>query len=261
MKSDKFALADWNADERIVNSNDVVVTQEYVGVDGVMNLKGMLDVMQQCAHKHLHCVNLSVEKLMELGMMLFVTRISCKMSRMPSLNEKLCTRTWTLPERRAGLLRYHSIETADGEHLIDAVSQWVCVDVNTRRLISSQGFVNAWSAPFPVMPNGSPAPKRLRENGELVSLNKIEIDSGRLDFYGHVNNAEYASFVDETVEIKNPTAFRIAYTSEAKLGDALDIKSFSDANSTYFEAEFERGVCFKAKVYFNEEVDDAEIFC
>ncbi|MBR5271898.1 MAG: hypothetical protein IKU25_00665 [Clostridia bacterium] len=261
MRSDNFIVADWGGDERIVNENTLVVTEDYVGEDGRMSLKGMLDVMQQCAHKHLHAVNLSVERLMELGMMLFVTRISCKMHRMPTINEKLSTKTWTLPERRAGLLRYHTIDTADGECLIEAVSQWVCVDVNTRRLISSQGFVDAWSAPFPEMVNGYPAPKRLREKCELKSLNKIEIDESRLDFYGHVNNSEYAELVSESMEIKNPTAFRIAYTSEAKLGDVLDIKSFDDENSAYIEAEFSRGVSFKAKVYFNGEVDDAEIFC
>ena len=261
MRLDKKITADWNADQQIVNEQDFVVTQEYVDADGVMTLKGMLDVMQQCAHKHLHSVNLSVESLMELGMMLFVTRISCKMSRMPTLNEKLHTMTWTLPERRVGLLRYHTIETADGEHLIDAVSQWVCVDVSSRRLIGSQGFVDAWSAPFAEMAEGCPAPRRFRDTGEMTSLCEIEIDDSRLDFYGHVNNAEYASFIDESLEVKNPTAFIIAYMSEAKLGDVLNIKTISSDNSVYAQADFDRGVSFRAKVYFNEEVDDAEIFC
>lgn len=261
MKLDSLITAPWNGDAKIVNEKTLVLTEKYVNANGIMTLKGMLDVMQECAHEHLAAVNLSVEKLMEKGMMLFVTRISCKMSRMAKKGEVLRTKTWTLPERRAGLLRYHTIDTADGERLIDAVSQWVSVDINTRRLISSQGFIDAWNAPFAQMTDGCPAPKRLRENCEFNSQNEIVIDENRLDFYGHVNNSEYASFLDEIADIKNPSGFRIAYTSEAKLGDVLNVKSGGDENSTYFEAEFSRGVCFKAKVYFNEEVDDAEIFC
>ena len=261
MKLDSFITAPWNDDQQIVNEKTVEVTEKYVDDDSTMTLKGMLDVMQECAHQHLGAVDLSVEKLMEKGMMLFVTRISCKMSRMPKRGEVLRTKTWTLPERRAGLLRYHTMDTLDGERVIDAVSQWVCVDVNTRKLMSSQGFVEAWSAPFVQMANGCPSPKRLRENCEFTSQNEIVIDKNRLDFYGHVNNSEYASFIDEIADIKNPSGFRITYASEAKLGDVLCVKSGGNENSTYFEAEFSRGVCFKAKVYFNGEVDDAEIFC
>lgn len=260
MKLDSLITAPWNENQQIVKEETVEVTDKYVGNDGIMTLKGMLDVMQECAHEHLSAVNLSVEKLMEKGMMLFVTRISCKMSRMPRKNEVLQTKTWTLPERRAGLLRYHTMDVGNGR-VIDAVSQWVCVDTNTRRLISSQGFVDAWSAPFAEMANGCPAPKKLRENCEFTSQNEIIIDENRLDFYGHVNNSEYASFIDEIADIKNPSGFRIAYTSEAKLGDVLNVKSGGNESSTYFEAEFSRGVSFKAKVYFNGEVDDAEIFC
>lgn len=261
MKLDSLITADWNGDEKIVNTDTVEITDKYVGEDGIMTLKGMLDVMQECAHKHLASVNLSAIKLMEKGMMVFVTRISCKISRMPKRGEVLRTKTWTLPERRAGLLRYHTMDTLDGERVIDAVSQWVSVDANSRRLISSQGFIDAWNYRFAEMANGCPAPKKLRENCEFTSQNEIVIDENRLDFYGHVNNSEYASFIDETQNIKNPSGFRIAYTSEAKLGDVLNVKSGGDESSRYFEAEFSRGVSFKAKVYFNGEVDDAEIFC
>ena len=261
MKLDSFITAPWNGDPKIVLEKTFDVDEKYVDASGTMTLKGMLDVMQECAHAHLAAVNLSVEKLMEKGMMLFVTRISCKMSRMPVKGEVLNTKTWTLPERRAGLLRYHTMDTADGERVIDAVSQWVSVDINTRRLISSQGFINAWNNPFAEMANGCPAPKRLRENCEFTSQSEIVIDENRLDFYGHVNNSEYAGFIDEISDIKNPSGFRIAYTSEAKLGDVLCVKLGGDEKSTYFEAEFSRGVSFKAKVYFNGEVDDAEIFC
>ena len=196
MKLDSLITAPWNENQQIVKEETVEVTDKYVGNDGIMTLKGMLDVMQECAHEHLSAVNLSVEKLMEKGMMLFVTRISCKMSRMPRKNEVLQTKTWTLPERRAGLLRYHTMDVGN-ERVIDAVSQWVCVDINTRRLISSQGFVDAWSAPFAEMANGCPAPKKLRENCEFTSQNEIIIDENRLDFYGHVNNSEYASFIGD----------------------------------------------------------------
>jgi len=261
MKLDSFITAPWNENPQIVNEKTVEVSEKYLDADGEMTLKGMLDVMQECAHRHLGAVGLSVEKLMDKGMMLFVTRISCKMSRMPKRREVLRTKTWTLPERRAGLLRYHTMDTDDGERVIDAVSQWVCVDVNTRKLISPQGFVDAWNAPFAEMANGCPRPKRLRETCEFTSQNEIIINRDRLDFYGHVNNSEYASFIDEISSIKNPSGFRITYASEAKLGDVLDIKSGGDEKSTYFEAEFDRGVCFKAKVYFDGEVDDAEIFC
>lgn len=260
MKLDSFITAPWNSDPRIVLEKTVGVTDKYVDKSGKMTLKGMLDVMQECAHEHLAAVNLSVEKLMEKGMMLFVTRISCKMCRMPERGEVLSTKTWTLPERRAGLLRYHTMDVGS-ERVIDAVSQWVSVDINSRRLISSQGFIDAWNSPFAEMANGCPAPKKLRETCDFNSQNEIIIDENRLDFYGHVNNSEYASFIDEIADIKNPSGFRIAYTSEAKLGDVLNIKSGGNENSTYFEAEFSRGVSFKVKVYFNGEVDDAEIFC
>lgn len=260
MKLDSLITAPWNNDPKTVLEKTVVVTDKYVDKSGTMTLKGMLDVMQECAHGHLAAVNLSVEKLMEKGMMLFVTRISCKMSRMPKKGEVLSTKTWTLPERRAGLLRYHTMDVGD-ERVVDAVSQWVSVDINTRRLISSQGFIDAWNNPFAEMANGCPTPKRLHEKCDFNLQSEIIIDENRLDFYGHVNNSEYASFIDEIADIKNPSGFRIAYTSEAKLGDVLNIKSGGNENSTYFEAEFSRGVSFKAKVYFNGEVDDAEIFC
>ena len=61
MKLDSFITAPWNGDQKIVNEKAVEVTEKYVGADGIMTLKGMLDVMQECAHRHLAAVDLFLQ--------------------------------------------------------------------------------------------------------------------------------------------------------------------------------------------------------
>ena len=125
-------------------------------------------------------------------------------------------------------------------------------------------FLNRWRYQFPEM-SACPAPKSFKNTLELDKSHVLTIDKRFLDMNGHVNNCEYAGFVDKAMKAtgtdKKPHAFQITYNSEARLGDVLNMKMGSSKDEFYIEADHARGTCFKAKVIFSEDIDDAQIFC
>ena len=230
--------------------------------DGCLSLKGLLQTVQLNAFHHHYCANADVQDLIDSGMLLFVIRLTYKINRMPKIGESLRYRTWVYYDRRRGVLRYNTIETLSGELLSETTSRWVVVDAETRTMVPVETFNKRWDYQFPKM-SFCPSPKTFKKQCELTEDYSFKITDKFIDMNGHVNNCEYAGFVDMAMEklgeTREPTALEISFNAEARLGDEIKMEMGRNDSELFVDAQVSAHTCFRAKVLFSE-VDDAEIF-
>ncbi len=192
----------------------------------------------------------------DLGWVL--SRMSIKVYRWPTINDRLWVESWVDSFNRFMSRRDFRMVDAQGNVLAEACSVWVCINLTTRR---------PSARPWPEECLGADA-KIAPELGDFPRLGAIEspcyIDLVNwayrdIDFYGHVNSARYVEHLVDAIhdyckdaddtcdDFDNFTRMDIAYLHEARLGDPAVLRlaeyeleptsEHTDAHGT--EAHFE----------------------
>ena len=132
------------------------------------------------------------------GAMWIVRRSTFEVTRPARAGERLAIRTWVEDFRRVRSHRRYAVHGADGTPVLEALTDWVYVDVESgrprrvpRELETAFGFAagnrserEAWSAP--------PAPP-------APALGTHRVRACEVDSIGHVNNAVYLEVATQAV--------------------------------------------------------------
>ena len=253
MRYDELISGDYSGKPNLVFEETLELKDYDSDENGNLTLKGILQAIQDTAMHHMVVGDASVDALISEKILLFVIRMKLEVLRFPKAFEKIRSKTWLYYSKRRGVLRYHLIETLDGELLAQLVGRWVCVNSEERHMYPVEVFNERWRYQYPEMTD-CPAPGGVKPALELDKKYELTIDESLLDMYGHVNNCEYAGFVDGALKkyalSGTPKLFEINYNSEARLGDTLNMSLGFNEDVLELEATHGRGVCFKARAEF-----------
>ncbi len=232
-------------------------TKVYFGhsdVHAVMHIHQLLLLTSQIAVEDYDVRGIGFEVLQQNDIGLLLSRLSCKIDRLPKDNEEITVRTWEEPPKGLQLSRRFEItSTVTGEHLLGMDSLWLIVQPESRRILKPSQFTlrptPTYSEPFD---GTAPSKFSIPEDTQLLAERTIYLSD--LDANGHTNNSRYAAFALDHVppEYQNKafTGFRINYSKEAKLGDTIKIfGAFDDQQQKFWiSARHESGeTCFDAE--------------
>lgn len=227
----------------------------YYDCDGnnLLKISAAMRYMQQTSSEHLESIDLSPVKLYHEGMVFLLTKMCIKAHRMPRVAEPLVLGTAATETRGPRYVREFSIDSADGERLISALSLWILVEPETRRILRPANF--PYPLPFvPSLIGGAIDDVRfpkLLETGERYE-SEVEIKYSHLDTNSHVNNSIYADFVCDSLPFEKFSATEldtlvIGFNNEAKRGDLLKITtSVLTGKEYYLLGRHGGGACFEA---------------
>lgn len=227
----------------------------YYDCDGNNRLKisAAMRYMQQTSSEHLESIDLSPVKLYREGMVFLLTKMCIKVHRTPQVAEPLVLGTAATETRGPRFVREFTLEAPGGERLISALSLWILVDPETRKIMRPASF--PYLLPFvPSLLNGVVDDIRfpkLLDTGNRYE-NEIEIKYSHLDTNSHVNNSIYADFVCDSLPFEKLSASEfdtivIGFQNEARRGDRLRITtSVLTEKEYYLSGSHGGGVCFEA---------------
>lgn len=230
-------------------------TANYYDCDGGNRLKisAAMRYMQQTSSEHLESVELSPVKLYHEGMVFLLTKMCIKVHRMPRTAEPLVLGTAATETRGPRFVREFTLESPEGERLISALSLWILVDPETRRILRPASF--PYTLPLvPSLLNGAVDDIRfpkLLDNGSRCE-SEVAIQYSHLDTNHHVNNSVYADFVCNALPFERIVATEfdtlvIGFQNEAKHGDTLKITTNALAEKEYYlSGHHSGGLCFEA---------------
>jgi len=142
-------------------------------------------------------------------------------------DQKLMVRTWHRGNQGVTMYRDYDL-TVDGTCVGEAVSAWVLVDVDTRKLFRLSNV--------PILQNSSGGSlckdktlQKLRIPSNLPLAEARLLHYSDTDINGHVNNSRYADFACDAVELaqkwkgKFVSSLQLGYLAECRAGEVLSI--------------------------------------
>ena len=202
-----------------------VITEKDVDCFGRCKSSELLFLAQEAATRHCLVLKLDWETMAKRNLFWAVIRSRVRITRMPRLGEEITIRTWPLPTTRTAFPRAVVLCDEKGEELVQILSLWVLMDMNTRAMVlpgksgvDVPGLLTGTelAAPGSILP-------REGENTVTRTVRYTELDRN-----GHMNNTRYLDWVDDLPDAAfhkdHPVReFTVCYLSEAREGDQVHL--------------------------------------
>jgi acyl-ACP thioesterase len=184
--------------------------------------------MEEAAGNHATILGFGIEYLQTLGASWVLARMQLELVELPTSSDEVWVKTWPVVVEKLQFRRDFMLTGSDGRPLVKAVTDWVIIDLKTRRLKKIPELIAACQRPEAerVMEKEKLRIEGQENTPELVSfvVRKADIDRNL-----HVNNLRFTDWMLESVpgdyaEKRRLAAMQIIYRSEAVYGDTVIAK-------------------------------------
>lgn len=195
------------------------------GPDGAATLATIGNYLQEAAGEHAEALGFSKSNFEAAGANIswVLTRLRVKMSRYPRWGETVTLETYPRGGRRITAYR-DFILSVGGERLGVATSEWMIIDLSTRKIVPVPASVyeHVDDALSPVL-GSEPFTKLSWACAETAGEKSFRAQRGHIDLNGHVNNVHYVEWLVETLpETVGPIRdFEIVFKSETLAGEEV----------------------------------------
>lgn len=197
------------------------------GPDGLVTLPSICNYLQEAASLHAETLGFSKTNFQAEGRNIswVLSRLAVKMLRYPRWEERICVTTFPRGARRIVAWRDFEIRDGQGEIIGMASSEWMVIDLDTRRLAPVPESVLELAGP----PSGSvlgaePFTAKLRYPDDgAPAKGTFRALHNHIDLNGHVNNVHYAVWALEPLKGSRPGMLEIVFRSEVMEGDDVSV--------------------------------------
>ena len=203
-----------------------------------LRLSRLFELLQEAAITHTEELGMGREKTLDKGLLWVVTMQQAEILRIPEYDETITLRSWPGETMHVFFPRYYQLNDAAGHPLVKANALWMLVDEKTRRMIFPDrygvvidGLVTGEELPLPSAPPRLPCTE---EEAFAVPFSYVDLN-------GHMNNTRYFDLAEDRIPAAAEGAalkeIAVEYSSEARLGDALNITVEKDGARYYVSGE------------------------
>ena len=204
------------------------------GPDGRATMPTICNFLQEAASLHATSLGFGKGDFAAAGENIswVLTRMVVKMNRYPTWNEQVAVETFPRGGRRVVAWRDFEVKDATGETLGVASSEWMIIDLGSRKIHAIPESVFAANDPanVPVLGLEPFAKFRFPESGgrpleaERIPLLHFTAQKSQIDLNGHVNNVHYIAWMLEPCANACPTQMEIVFRSETLAGDEVCVE-------------------------------------
>ena len=204
---------------------------------GLWRPNSMFRLMQESAGVHSAELGFSRETLVkDLGFVWMIARAQSVIHRTPKYRDTIHITTWYGEPNKITFPRYFRVYDEQGALLASASTAWTLVDLSSRRIVPP-GKSQLIFPPVASLTSELPEPGKLRlkKEGAPVIACRAPLYSD-IDVNGHMNNANYVSWILDLFPLEHHRQFRlqsfsIGYLSEAVPGEQVQMSLYCDGNA------------------------------
>lgn len=175
------------------HSLSFAISPEDFDTHGNLVPQKVLDLLQKAANSHADLLGVDHDAVVTHHLLWVVTQSRYQVEILPKPGETVTITTWPTPPNRLGSKREYLITDQDGTLLIKGSSNWVLMDMESRRLASfADIFPENSFVDETVFAEKAPRLRNFEADSEAFVLTP---DEATIDVNGHVNNTFYAGFV------------------------------------------------------------------
>ena len=216
-----------------------------IGPDHRVPLQNLCGYMEEAAALHAAELGFAVEELAKRNLAWALTRLWIEFDELPYLGGRVLdeeeaswvrVKTWPVAVERLQYRRDFFI-TWRGRPLARAVTEWVVINLETRRAERIPEFISALQPENPerVLEVGRPRLPDLAEAPELITFVVRRAD---IDRNNHVNNARFTEWIAESTPEavsagRRLKSLTIIYRAEGLYGDAVVVRGRSEGDGEF----------------------------
>ena len=207
------------------------------GPDGRATLPTICNYLQEAASLNAATLGFGKDDFAAKGENIswVLTRMVVKMSRYPAWNDEVTVETFPRGGRKIVAWRDFEVKDAQGATLGLATTEWMLIDLSSRKIVAVPEKVFAANDPANVPVLGlEPFSKfRFPEGGSGVPPLHFTAMKSQIDLNGHVNNVHYIDWMLEPCESRCPAEMEIVFRSETFAGDEVRVETAAADGFTY----------------------------
>lgn len=209
------------------------------GPNSELRISNLFLLFQEAAYVSAENLGFGYHSLQSKNMTWVLASLKVKIMNFPKWTEHVNIETWPSGHNRLLGFRKFLVIDRNNEPLISATSEWLAIDLNSRKPIN----INDFKIELP--DHGIKAlneklsrlnPKRFGDGMEIFEVN---VPYSAIDENGHVNNAEYVKWSLDGLRKAN-----------------LEIGSISALQISFISEVFENETC---KIFFKEDADSSKL--
>lgn len=196
------------------------------GPDGRATLPTICNYLQEAASVNAESLGFSKSNFASSGENIswVLTRLVVRMSRYPKWEETVTVETFPRGGRKIVAWRDFEIKDSSGARIGAASSEWMLIDLATRKVVPVPEAVFAAADPAdePVL-GSAPFSKFRFPEGDVAPASAFRAQKSHIDLNGHVNNVHYVEWMLEPCADACPAAAEIVFRSETFAGDEVRV--------------------------------------
>ncbi len=207
------------------------------GPDSKLRISNLLQLFQEAAYLSAENLGFGYHSLQAKSMTWVLSSLKIQFLKIPEWNEQIVFSTWPSGHNRLLGFREFTVNNENEERIINATSEWLAIDLNSRRPININDFeIELPDSGEKAMDEklGRLNPKRF---GEGKEMQKVIVPYSSIDENGHVNNAEYVKW--------SLDGLRLA---------GIDFSNISSLQVSFLSELFENDSC---KIYFKQQAENS----
>jgi len=195
---------------------------------GTWRSSAILTAMQEAAGAHSEMLGCGRDALLEKRIVWVSSRCEVRMDHYPRVGDKVTVETFPMPNRRWFFPRYYIFRGGEGERLGCAVTLWVLLNVDDRKMVPP-GDVAA------LIPDNTDLTPPLGLPGTVEAVEGEETILRRmpryfdLDVHQHVNNTRYADWACDALGVDLMREYcletmRVNYDAEVRPDQEIQLR-------------------------------------
>ena len=210
------------------------------GPDGRATMASVCNWLQEAASLNAETLAFSKSDFEAAGENIswVLTRLKVRIARFPKWEEKVSILTFPRGGRRIVAYRDFVLTDADGAELGRATSEWMLIDLASRKIVAIPDgvFAAANTVREPVFGEEPFAKLRWDCKAESPDALVLRARRGDIDLNGHVNNVHYVEWLIEgRPEAAGPChEIDIVFKSETLAGEEVRVESVETEPGVYF---------------------------
>lgn len=190
----------------------------------------ILDLFQDIAGLHAEMLGIGRSAFIKSGIVWVLVRTKYKIEKNPKVYDDVKVTTWPLSPKKLICQRDYLIESMDGEVLVRGTSDWVLMDVESRRMTTAE-MLYPFDETEAVIRSLDGKLKKIRDFEPEEPGFSILPGYADIDVNGHVNNARYAMFAENALGGMDIESMQIDYLHEVRCGEELTLYKSADGNT------------------------------
>lgn len=195
--------------------------------------RAVLSLFLKAADEHAIKLGVDHDVVVSHNLLWVVTQTRYQVAQLPTPGETVTITTWPTPPNRLGSNREYIVSSENGTVLIKGSSNWVLMDLESRRLASfADIFPENSFVDESVFSEKAPRLRNFETNSDAYVLTP---DESTIDVNGHVNNTFYADFVMSALKEFNGIInnFQIDYLHEVLCHEPLTLYQKTEGNTSF----------------------------